>query len=488
MHSGKRILCSALAVATIVPMAFMGSSSVVASAAAATVTLKVYTGGAASQGVSRVQDAVNAYLKSKKTGIQIQWTTDGDWGAYGTKVNNILTTNQDFDVINTSSWNGAGYLLHAQGNQLTDLTPYIKSKTYASVVKIIGNDFLDGTKVNGKYYGLPTNKEKAHNFGFLVNTKEMKKLGINPKKIKSLSDMAKYFPQAKKDGYIPICAAVMDSPFKFLDWDQFDSDNSTFAFDPKDEKTVVNPFTASKSITFYNLMKTYHDKGYFSSDVLTISGQEAAWKTGKYFCGSSSLVPGKAATESISTKINLTQIDITPVEKTNRETLGCLTAIPRGSRHPAQAFKFMSMLYTDKTLINLMTYGVAGKDYTKVSADIIKVNAKSDFTSAGGWILGNMFNNYLTTSESKTKWADYAAYNKKAKVLKNLGFMFDSSKYATEYANTKNIVNTYYPQLFYGTCNVASTVSTFKKALNQAGQAKLLSAVQTQYNTWLKKK
>jgi putative aldouronate transport system substrate-binding protein len=489
MHSGKRILCSALAVATIVPMAFMGSSSVVASAAAATVTLKVYTGGAASQGVTRVQDAVNAYLKKKNTGIQIQWTTDGDWGAYGTKINNILTTNQDFDVINTSSWNGAGYVLHAQNGQLTNLTPYITSKAYASTLSIIGKDFLNGTKVNGKYYGLPTNKEKAHNFGFLVQTKELKKLKINTAKIKSLADLAKYFPQVIKDGYTPLCSAAMDSVFKFLDWDQFDSDSSTFAFDPSNEKTVVNPFTAAKTVTFYNLMKTYHAKGYFSSDVLTSSGEESDMKTGKYFCGSWSLMPGKASTESTSLKLGLTQIDITPVEKTNRETLGCLTAIPKGSKHPAQAFKFMSMLYTDKTLINLMTYGVAKTDYTLVSSNTIKVNSSSNFTSAGGWILGNEFNNYLTTTQSKTLWTDIAAYNKKAKVLTDLGFIFDSSKYKTQYTNTKTIVNKYYPQLFFGTTsNVATTVAAFKKELNNAGQATLLKAVQTQYNTWLKKK
>lgn len=487
MHSGKKILCSALALATIVPMAFMGSSSVVASAAAPTVTLKVYTGGAAPHGIDRVEAAINKYLASKKTGLQINWTSDGDWDAYGTKVNNILTTGQDFDVINTSSWNGAGYVLHSQNKQLTDLTPYLTSKQYASVYKLIGKDFLDGTKVNGKYYGMPTNKEKAHNFGFLCQTKELKKLKINTKKIKTLNDMVKYFPQVIKDGYIPLCSANMDSVYKFLDWDAFNSDGSAYAFDPKDEKTVVNPFTASKTIAFYKQMTTFHNKGYFSPDVLTSKGEEADMATGKYFCGSWSLMPGKAISESLSLKLDLTQIDITPIEKTNRETLGCFTAIPRGSKHPAEAFKFLSMLYTDKTLLNYFDYGVEGTDYTKVGPNTVKVNPSSDYTFTGGWTLGNQFNEYLNTAQPKTLWTDISNWNKKATVLKDLGFVFDNSKVKTEDTNTQAVITKYYPRLFYGTCNVNSTVSAFKNELNKAGEAKLLKAVQTQYNAWLKK-
>jgi ABC-type sugar transport system, periplasmic component len=487
MHSGKRILCSALAVATAVPMMFAGSSVVASAATKPTVTLKVLTGDGTKAGLDRVEAAVNAYLKKKNTGLAIQWTTM-DWNSLSTKTNTMLQTGQPVDVINTSSWIAPGYVSHAQAGQLTDLTKYITSKTYASTLKIIGKDFLDGTKVNGKYYGMPTNKEKAHNFGFLCQTAELKKLGINTKNIKTLDDMAKYFPQVIKDGYIPLCSAQMDSVYKFLDWDAFDADASPFAFDPNNETTIVDPFTASKTIAFYNEMTTFHDKGYFSPDVLSSKGQEADMATGKYFCGSWSIMPGKAISESTSTKLNLTQIDITPIEKTNRETLGALLAVPKSSKHPDEAFKFISMLYTDKTLINLMTYGVEGTDYTKTASNIIKVNPKTNFTSAGGWIMGNEFNNYLTTTQPKTLFTDIATYNGKAKVLKDLGFVFDNSKVKTQYAACQTVINKYYPELFYGTCNVNSTVASMKSELKAAGETTLLNAVQSQYNAWLKKK
>lgn len=502
MYGGKRFLSLALALATAVPLTLSGCSnsskpaavsqgsaslastaSQESSAPKETVTLKLLTGDKKIQGLDRVEKAVNDYLKEKNTGLQIDWETYS-WDELKQKTATMLQTGQEADIMNTASWITPGYVSHCQRGEFTDITKYVDDPQYKDVIDIIGKDFLDGTKVNGKYYGMPTNKEKAHNFGFLCQTDELKKLKIDPKSIKTMDDLAKYFDKVKADGYIPVCAAQMDSPFKFLDWDAFDADNSPFAFDPKNETKVVNPFTADKTIAFYKEMKTWHDKGYFSPDVLTSKGQETDMGTGKYFCGSWSLMPGKADTESTSLKLNLTQIDITPVEKTNRETLGALLAIPASSKHPDEAFKFISMLYTDKTLINLLTYGVEGTDYNKKSDNIITISKDTDFTSAGGWIMGNEFNNYLTDLQSPTLFEDIEAYNKSAKVLDDLGFVYDNSNCKTEYAACQAVVTKYYPQLFYGTCDVDSTVAKMKSEFKTAGIEKLLADVQSQYDAW----
>lgn len=499
MHSGKKLLSLALALATVGPLSLSGCQKTPAASSAAgtssaassaapkeTVTLKIVTGDKTIQGLDRVQKAVNEYLKEQNTGLAISWETY-DWDSEKAKTATMLSTGQEFDVCNTASWLDPGYIQHCNKGEFADITKYVTDAKYKNVVDIIGKDFLDGTKVNGKYYGMPTNKEKAHNFGFLVQTKELKKLNIDPKSIKTMDDLAKYFDQAKADGYIPVCAQGMDNPFKLLDWDAFDSDTAPYAFDPNDEKTVVNPFTADKTIEFYKKMKTWHDKGYFSPDVLTSKGEEADMKTGKYFCGTWSLMPGKAITESSSLNLDLTQIDITPVEKTNRETLGALLAIPAASKHPDEAFQFISLLYTDKKLINLMTYGVEGTDYTVKSDNVITLK-DSDFKSAGGWIMGNEFNNFLTDTQSPTLFKDIEAYNTSAKALTDLGFVYDSSKMKTQLSNCQAVVNKYYPQLFYGTCDVDATVTKMKSEFQSCGIDDLLKDVQSQYDSWLKNK
>jgi putative aldouronate transport system substrate-binding protein len=282
----------------------------------------------------------------------------------------------------------------------------------------------------------------------------------------------------------------MDNPFKELDWDVVTDDGTPGALDPStDESTIVDQFLAPQSIAYYNTMKTFFDNGWISKDASTMQSEEEEMKTGKYFCGSWSLMPGKAATEAMSLGLKLTQVDITPVEETNRETLGALLAIPKASQHPDQAFQFMKMLYTDKTLINLMTWGQEKTDYTTNANGTISLKSSSDFQSAGGWIMGNEFNNLLTDTQSPTLWNDITKYNASAKPLKSLGFMFDNSSVKTQFAACQATIATEYPALFTGsTYNVATAVSKLQSDLKADGVDQLIAAMQSQYNTFLSKK
>lgn len=490
MYSRKKFLCLTLAVTTALPLmlagcAKNGSSSGSSGGKKETVTLSMFTGDKKIQGLDRVVKEVNKYLKDKNTGIQIKWETMA-WDALGKKENTMLQTGQEADIINTASWIGAGYRSHAANGYLTDLSKYLKDSANKDLVDLLGEDFLNASKIDGKNYALPTNKEKAHNFGFLVKTDEMKKLGIEPSKIKSLEDMEPYFEKAKADGLIPICAATQDHPFKFLDWDVVSDDGTPGAFDPStDESKIVDQFTAEKSIAFFKKMREYNQKGYFSPNASTAESEESEMKTGKYFCGSWSLMPGKDKSESISLGIDLTQIDITPVENSNRETIGAMLAIPKSSRHPDEAFKFIKMLYTDKKLLNMMVWGVEGTDYTKKSDNVIELKKSSDYQSAGGWIMGNEFNDYLTTTQSATLFDDIKKYNESGKKLPSLGFIFNPSPVSDQFGACQNTITKYYKQLFYGTAaDVEGTVNAMKKELEANGEPALIKEMQSQYDKW----
>ncbi|CDZ23432.1 hypothetical protein CCDG5_0289 [[Clostridium] cellulosi] len=488
MHSGKKLLCLTLALTTALPFMLTGckkndnSSSTGGNKSKPTVTLKMFTGDAKSQGQERVVKAINKYLEEKGTGIQIDWQQQA-WDPLGQKINTMLQTGQQADIVFVSNWNGAGYRSHAANGYLTDLTPYLEKNP--DLVELLGKDFLDSSKINGKNYAMPTNKEKAHDWGFLIKKDLIDKYGIDITKIKKLEDMEPYFEKAKADGIIPICAAAMDNPFKFLDWDVIVGDGTPGAFDPAEGcNKVFDQFTDDKSVAFYKKMKEYNKKGYFSPNASTAESQETEMKSGKYLCGSWSLVPGKDKSESISLGFDVVQVDITPIEKTNRETTGAMLAIPTSSQHKDEAFQLIKMLYTDKTLVNLFVWGEEGIDYEKKSDNIIELKSSSDYKSAGGWILGNQFINYLTTTQDPNLWKSYEEYNDKATALPSLGFIFDPTPVKDQVNSCSNTVTAYYKQLFYGTCDVDKTVSAFKKELKANGVDELLSEMQKQYDAW----
>ncbi|HEX2937530.1 MAG TPA: hypothetical protein VHO66_01265, partial [Ruminiclostridium sp.] len=74
------------------------SSAEASTAPKETVTLKLMTGDKKIQGLDRVQEAVNAYLKEKGTGLQIAWETY-TWDELKQKTATMLQTGQEADIM-----------------------------------------------------------------------------------------------------------------------------------------------------------------------------------------------------------------------------------------------------------------------------------------------------------------------------------------------------------------------------------------------------
>ena len=236
-------------------------------------------------------------------------------------------------------------------------------------------------------------------------------------------------------------------------------------------------------------MKTYFDKGYISKDATTAQGIDAELKTGKYFCGVNSLKPGKDKEESASVGVDYTQIDITTPVKSNRETTGSMLAINKFSKHQQDAFDLIYLLYTDKTLVNLINFGQKDKDYTVASDGRITLTKGSDYSFAQGWMLGNQLNDLVLATEDTNKWKNFETYNGTAKALKSLGFMYDDSATQTQEAALIAVVDSYYKALVAGNVkDVDATVNEMTTKMNAAGEATMLADMQKQYDAFLKSK
>jgi putative aldouronate transport system substrate-binding protein len=486
MLKGKKVLCVATALLMIVPMMFTGCKKAPA-AAKTPVTLTIWLAGDAQKGITRVDDAINAYLKTKGSNISVNIQMMG-WGDdFNTKASTMFTTGgADADIVFTCNWVDK-YRQNANAGYLVDLTSDLKTTEGKAITKILGQDFLNGSKIKGKNYALPVNKEKAHDWGFLVRTDLYTKYNMASASIKTMADMEPFYAMAKADNVIPLDIAAFDSPWHLLDWDMVSDDGIPAAINDTTNK-VVNPFTDATSVTLYNTLKGYADKGYISKDATTSQGIDADLKTGNYFCGVDSLKPGKDSEESQSTGVKYTQIDITPVVKSNRETTGAMLGINVNSKNKADSFDFLYMLYNDPILVNMINFGQVGTDYTQDATTKAITPIKSDYVYGQGWSFGNQFNDFLLSTEAPTKWADFAAFNAKAKVLPSLGFMYDDTAMQTQEAALGTVVNTYYKQLLAGQVDVTKTVAEMSTKLDAAGEAAFLADIQKQYDAFPKAK
>jgi putative aldouronate transport system substrate-binding protein len=436
-----------------------------------------------------VMAEVNKYLKDKLNAeIKMNVLAYGD--AYNQKVNTMLSAGEPFDICFTAGW-AADIKLNSSKGYFTELDEYLAKDP--TITNLIGQSFMNGVKIGGKTYAVPCNKELAHDWGFLLKKDLVDKYGIDVSTIKKMEDLEPWFEKIKagEPGVTPLLSVEMEAPFKLLDWDNFADDDIPGALYPTNDSTkVINQFIAPEAINHYKKMREYAQKGYLSADAATMTNFNDQLKTGKYFACVQSMKPGKGDEMKGSTGgIDWVQVDITPVMTNNRDCGGgALLAIPSASKNKDLAFKFITMLYTDKTLLNMFVYGIENVHYQKVSDNVVKLlEAPVAYKAGNGWRFGDQLKDYLVDNEDPQKWVKFGEFNKSATGLNSLGFSFDRSSVEPQLAACKQVMQTYYKQLFTGAVDVDPTVKQMTDELNAAKVDEVLAAMQTQYDAFLKK-
>jgi putative aldouronate transport system substrate-binding protein len=437
-----------------------------------------------SQDMTHIEEAVNEYLKDTLN-ITLEYECFG-WGdTYTPKINPMLAAGEPIDIVFTSNW-AANYRVNAVNGYFRELNDFLAK--YPAIESVTGKDFLNATQINGKNYALPCNKEQAHNWGFLLKKDLVQEFGIDLKSIKSLEDLEPYFDKvlAEKPGITPLLAVQMDSPWHLLDWNTFSDDDVPGALynDNRDTK-VINQFLAPESIAQYKQMRDYFKKKYIHPDAATQDNFSAEMSTGKYFAFVAPMKPGKAVEMSAQTGIEWEEVFITPIVMSNREADGAMLAIPIGSKNPERAFQFIELLYTDAKLKNLMNYGVENRDYKFIGENRIEIIPNSGYASSGGWRFGDNFKDYLMAGEAENKAELWREYNKAGLPLINLGFVFDATNVANEVAACKDVVQTYYKQLFTGSVDPDPVVKEMEAAFKTAGADLVIAEMQKQFDEWL---
>lgn len=431
----------------------------------------------------------NKYLKDKLN-VNIKLTVLGYGDPYNNKVNTMLAAGERIDICFTAGW-AADIKANSASGYFRELDGYLQKSP--TIINIVGKDFMNGIKINGKTYAVPCRKEQVHNWGFIIKKDLAEKYKVDPASIKKLEDFEPIFDKIKagEPGVTPLLIVEQEAPFKLLDWDPISDDSIPGALYPDNRDTkIINQFLAPESIAMYDKMREYMKKGYISPDAATMQNFNDQLKTGKYFTICQSMKPGKAAEMKASTGgIEWLDVNITRPTMANRDASGgALLAIPTSSKYPDKAFQFIEMLYTDKYLNNLFVYGIENEHYKKVSANVVSLTDNKGYRAGNGWRFGDQFLNYLMDNEDPNKWKLFEEYNKSGLPLRSLGFSFDKTPVDTQHAACKTVTETYYKQLFTGSVDVAATVKKMEAEYKAAGADALIAEMQKQYDAWLAKK
>ncbi|MEC0242518.1 ABC transporter substrate-binding protein [Paenibacillus dokdonensis] len=437
-----------------------------------------------------VQDEMSKYLTEKiNATIELKPI---EWASWDDKTNLMKISNEPFDLMFTASW--FSYPKDAAKGQYLELDD-LMAQYGKDIPGVLGDDFIKGSRIGGKLYALPTKKEFGQGFGFLLDKKLVDKYKFDTSGVKSLEDMEAMFKTIKENepGITPIVSSKFTNIWEASNYDGIVANLAI----PRDSKELkaVDTLEDPKFIEFYKRMHQWNQNGWFDKDVLTSDADQGMnmIKAGKAFAVAQSLKPGKDKEMSLSSGVDVIQVETAEPFTTTGDAQGAMLGISRTSKDPARAMMFLNMLYSDPKLLNMLDWGIEGKHYVKKSENMIDfpegVNADTQtYPNPGGWMFGNQFNSYLWANEDPNKWEEFQKFNDRAERSIALGFAFNQEPVKSEMASIANVEKEFGASLRSGAVDPEKILAKWIEKRKAAGFDKVKAEVDKQLAEWAQMK
>jgi ABC-type sugar transport system, periplasmic component len=141
-----------------------------------------------------VEEAMNKILKEKiNATIDIQPV---DWGAWNDKMNLMFASGEKADLVFTASWNG--HVDNVTKGAFVELDGLLE-KYGQNILESEDPFLLEGARVKGKLYAIPTNKEIAASWGVLVRKDLADKYNMDFSNVKTLADLEPFLQIIKEN-------------------------------------------------------------------------------------------------------------------------------------------------------------------------------------------------------------------------------------------------------------------------------------------------
>jgi putative aldouronate transport system substrate-binding protein len=435
-----------------------------------------------------VEEALNKILTEK-----INATIDIapiDWGAWDDKMNLMIASREPVDVLFTAQWNGhAKNVAKGAFIELGDLI----QKFGQGILEEQDPAFLEGAKIDGKNYAIPTTKELAASGGIVFRKDIADELGLDMASVKQPEDLGPIYAKVKEKypDMVPLYTqdGALFNAHYFAQYDALGDGTIPGVIMKTGTDTTVQLVQEMDLYKRYlAVARDFYTKGYINQDAATTQLAAAdAFKAGTAFSSTESLKPGKAAEVANATGLQgkLDQIMFSERTVSTAEPAGSMLAISSTSKDPERAMMFINLLHTDKEVNNLVTFGIEGVHYTR-NGDIISATDKTPNYAHGiAWQIGNQFLNYIWDTEDPNKWANFAEFNKGAIKSPALGFTFNPENVKTEVGALANVIKQYEKAIQTGSVDYEKMLPEYVAALKAAGSDAVIAEKQKQLDAFL---
>lgn len=363
---------------------------------------------------------------------------------------------------------------------------------YGKDIREVLGDYLEGSTVGGDIYGIATVRDLAGQMAYYFDKAVIDELGIDLTAVHTFKDLTPVFAKIKEahpNLYTVCSSGTKGNGFYMSDRGKMDTmtDYLGVLMDSQ-ELTVSNLFESDEYKEFCHIAKEWNDAGYVYPDIITdeSNGGQALMKSGLAASYWNAYKPG-ALTENELLCGRELEVAVLgePIAYTSK-IQNWSWVIPENSVYPELAMQFLNLLYTDSDLINLLNYGVEGKnwvlDQEGFATDGPDTAGYSDKTA---WKSGNAMLSAVWKGDSPTLYTDLMEWNKDAVKSKAMGFSFDSSNVSSEYTALTSVMAQYRMMIEWGFAkDIDATIDEMNQALYDAGLQKYMDEKQKQLDEW----
>ncbi len=441
-----------------------------------------------------VEEAINEITR-EKIGVEVTLEPIAI-SDYSSKVSLALQGGDKIDVYQALG----DFNNYVSTDMALDLTDLIDE--YASGTKeIVGEEWLQACAVDGNIYGIPTMKPVALTPMLIYRQDIADELGIDMSAVNSIEDVTAVLEQVKEayPDMIPLTAvqtgeigvSVCYGDVDFLSDDRY----SPIGVLIGDSLEVQDLYSTDTFADLCSLVRGWYEDGLVMQDAATTTSAAAeTMSSGNYF-GYIAAYSYPEADTAASLEAQCGGYDIgAKIIGDAYLSTGDINAvswlIASTTDVPEAALKFLDLTYTDEDIVNLLIYGIEGRDYVMNDDGTVSYPEGEDASTVpytaqlSCGTLGNYFNMYQLegTDPESLEWE--LEQNQTAETSPAMGFTFDSSSVKTQYTAVQNVISQYLPGLICGSLDPETEIDKFVQALNDAGYQDILDAKQEQLDAW----
>lgn len=447
-----------------------------------TITVAIASFDSDSYDYSKTEQQLDQYVY-EKLGFHVNMEYL-EYISYGQEMNTYLLQGQFPDVyliIDDSDYHMLlenGYLL-----PLNDLM----SKYGKDLTEVCSEQqLLSHTEDDGFCYAIPCIHGRGWTIGFEYRVGIAEKYGLDMENIHTLEDLDKVFASLKEQNpdIVPLGWTT------YLAWDML-PDTLGVLMNMGHSDKIENLYETEEYENLCLLFSEWREEGYMLNTDYVQTDFSSYVQLEDTFGKLADYNPAMQWTDGIEGGEEFCCIPLSGnTIMSNAYNRNCW-AVSSETEYPRYAMEFLNLLYTDKTLPNLLAYGTQENDYEFTDSDCDEIHlfapdnkSQEKPIKIRNYLVGNQFLCYRLEGFPEDIWEKSIMYDQEASISNGYGFEFDDTLVAQQVQACQRKVDLYDLLLMYGTPDAKEVLASFRKELKEAGIDQIIAEKQKQFNEW----